>query len=201
LIVIDAVSSLVHGSNGLSWRFILSGAVAAVLLLFSLFLWSKDPTLYELFLIVPCVAVLIFILLLLLSIPRSRRASTKLLLATAAFIFTGIIGSRFEATLRPALRWALFSRKLELQVLSQTAQPSGTFKHVEWDGWGGAPVGDWTAYVVFDPADSLKGVAGRLHAGVVRGIPCDVLRIQRLGPRWYSVTLEVNEWWDRCRNE
>lgn len=175
--------------------------MGAILLLLSLFLFSKDPTLYELFLIVPCVAVLILILLLLLAVPRSRRTSTKLLLATAAFIATGIIGSRFETTLRPAIRWEFLSRKLKLQVLSQTAQSSGTFKHLEWDGWGGAPVGDWTAYVVFDPADSLKKVAGRLHPGVVRGIPCDVLRIQRLEPEWYSVTLEVNEWWDQCRNE
>lgn len=185
----------------MNWRFILIGTAAAILLLFSLFLFSNDPTLYELFLIVPCVALLIFILLLLLAIPRTRRSSAKLLLATAAFIVTGIIGSRFEATLRPAVRWAFFSRKLKLQVLSQTGQPSGTFKHVEWDGWGGAPVGDWTAYVVFDPADSLKTVTSRWHPGVVRGIPCDVLRVERLEPRWYSVTLEVNEWWDQCRNE
>jgi hypothetical protein len=175
--------------------------VASILLLFSLFLFSNDPTLYELFLIVPCVAVLIFILLLLLAIPRTRRASTKLLLATVAFIATGIIGSRFEETLRPAIRWAFFSQKFKLHVLSQTAQPSSTFKHVEWDGWGGAPVGDWTAYVVFDPADSLRTVTGRPHPGEVRGIPCRVLRVQKLEPRWYSVTLEVNEWWDQCGNE
>lgn len=185
----------------MSWRFILVGAVASILLLFSLFLFSKDPTLYELFLIVPCVAVLIFILLLLLAVPRTRRASTKLLLATAAFIATGIIGSRFEETLRPAIRWVFFSRKFKLHVLSQTAQPSGTFKHVEWDGWGGTPVGDWTAYVVFDPADSLRTVTGRPHPGEVRGIPCGVLRVQSLEPHWYSVTLEMNEWWDQCKNE
>ena len=184
----------------MNWRFILIGAVAAILLLFLLFLFSSDPTFDELFLIAPCVALLILLLLLLLAIPRTRHGSAKLLLATGAFIVTGIIGSRFDATLRPTVRWAFFSPRFKTQVLRQTDQPSGSLKHVEWDDWGGAPVGDWTAYVVFDPADSLKGVTGRLHPGVVRGIPCDVLRIQRLEPRWYSVTLEVNEWWDQCRN-
>lgn len=182
-------------------RFVIIGAAAAILLLFSLTLFASDPTLYELILIAPCVVFLLFILLLLLAIPRTRRGSAKLLLATAAFIATAIIGSQFEATLRPALRWAFFSRKFKSQVLSQTAQPSGTFKHVEWDGWGGAPVGDWTAYVVFDPTDSLENVTGRLHPGVVQGIPCEVLRVQKLEPRWYSVTLEVSEWWDTCKNE
>lgn len=183
------------------WRFILAGAAAAIFLLFSLILFSNDPTLDEMFLIVPCVALLILVLLLLLAVPRTRRSSAKLLLATAAFIVTGTIGSRFQATLRPSVRWAFFSRKLKPQVLSQTAHPSGTYKHVEWDGWGGAPVDDWTAYVVFDPADSLKALTGRLHPGVVKDIPCDVLSVQRLEPHWYSVTLEVNKWWDQCRHE
>jgi hypothetical protein len=28
------------------------------------------------------------------------------------------------------------------------SKANGQFKHIEWDGWGGGPVGDWTAYVV-----------------------------------------------------
>jgi hypothetical protein len=108
---------------------------------------------------------------------------------------------RFETTLRPVLRWAFFSHKFKQQVLSQTTQPNGTFRHIEWDGWGGAPVGDWTAYVVFDPEDSLKTMTGRWHPGVIRAIPCDVLRVRKLEPRWYSVELEVNEWWNNCTKE
>lgn len=184
----------------MNWRSILIGSAAAILLLLGLILFSPDPTWYELFLIAPCVAMLVFVLVLLLAIPRTRRISATLLLATAAFVATGIIGSRYEATLRPTVRWALFSHKFKAQVLRQADQPSGTFKHVEWDGSGGAPVGDWTTYLVFDPADSLKAVAGQLHPGVIRGIPCEVLRVQRLEPGWYSVTLEMNEWWDQCRN-
>jgi hypothetical protein len=87
------------------------------------------------------------------------------------------------------------------QVLSQSIQPAETFRHVEWDGWGGAPVGDWTAYVVFDPADSLQTVTSLSHPGVVQGIPCEVLRVQKLEPHWYSVTLEMNEWWDQCKSQ
>jgi hypothetical protein len=112
---IDAVESSEHGSDVLNWRFILTGAAAAVLLLSSLIVITSDPSLYELFLIAPCVAFLLLILLVLLAIPRTRRGSEKLLLATAAFIATAIITSRFEATLRPALRWAFFSRNSNLR--------------------------------------------------------------------------------------
>lgn len=184
----------------MNWLLVPIGALSAILLLFVLLLFCRDPTLYELFLIAPCIALLIITLLLLLTIPRTRRGSAKLLLATTAFIVTGIgiTGSRVDVTLRPTLRWAFFSRKFKSEALMQKDQPSGTFKHVEWDGWGGTPVGDWTAYVVFDPTDSLKSMADRLHPGVVKGIPCDVLSIQRMEPDWYSITLEMNEWWDQC---
>jgi len=184
----------------LDWRFTVIGTVTATLLLLLLFLFSSDPALYVLFLVVPCIALLIIVLLLLLIFRRTRRLSAGLLLATATFLGTGIIGMRFERTLRPKVRWALFSHKFKLQVLSQSNQPPGKFKHVEWDGWGGAPVGDWTAYVVFDPADSLNRVAGHAVSGRVRGIPCDVLEIQRLETHWYSVTLKMDEWWEQCRD-
>jgi hypothetical protein len=185
----------------LDWRFTVIGTGTATLLLLLLFLFSGDPTLYVLFLIAPCVALLTIVLLLLLIVRRTRRRSANLLLATVAFLGTGIIGLRFQDTLRPKVRWAFFSHEFKLQVLSQPNQPLDAFKHVEWDGWGGAPVGDWTAYVVFDPADSLNKVAGRAVSGRVSGIPCDVLNIKKLEPQWYSVTLQVNESWGQCIND
>ena len=121
-------------------------------------------------------------------------------MAIVVLMGTVLIGLRFEGTLRPKLRWALFSHKFKMQVLSQPNQPLDAFKHVEWDGWGGAPVGDWTAYVVFDPADSLNRMADLTAPGRVSGIPCDILEIKKLEPQWYSVTLQMDEWWEQCTN-
>jgi hypothetical protein len=184
----------------LNWRFAIIGAVTATLLLLLLFPFSRDPVLDILFLVTPCVVLLTLVLLLLLIIRRARRRSAELLLATLVFLVTANLGLRFEGTLRPKMRWGFFSHKFKSQVLSQPNQPPGTFKHIEWDGWGGAPVGDWTAYVVFDPADSLNKLADHSGLGKVEGIPCDVLNIKKLEPHWYSVTLQMDEWWEQCTN-
>jgi hypothetical protein len=191
------VTIVCTGGYEVGWRFTFIGMVTATLLLLLLFLFSGDPTLYLLFFVAPCVALLTIVLLLLLIVRRTRRRSAELLLATVAFLGAGIIGLRFEGTLRPKVRWAFFSHKFKLQVLGQPNQPRDAFKHLEWDGWGGAPVGDWTAYVVFDPADSLNTAV----SGKVRGIPCDVQNIKKLEPQWYSVTLQVNQWWEQCTND
>lgn len=147
------------------WPISIGGEVAAILLLFVLILPNNDATPCELFLITPCIAFLIFVLLLLLAFPRTLRGSAKLLLATAAFTATGIVGLRFEAKSRPTVRWTVFSSSSKAEALRQPDQPSGTFKHVEWDGRGGTPVGDWTAYGVFDTADSLESATGRWPGG------------------------------------
>jgi hypothetical protein len=185
----------------LSWRFPIIGTVAATVLLLLLFLFAGDPDLSFLFLVIPCVALLILALLALLIFGHRRRRSLELLLATLVFGLTLVMGLHFRNMLRPKVRWAFFSQKFKRQVLGEPGYPSGDFKHVEWDGFGGAPVGDWTSYVVFDPVDSLNAETNHENPGKIQGIPCDVLRIQKLEPHWYSVTLQVNEWWERCRND
>jgi hypothetical protein len=185
----------------LGWRNLIIGTAAAALLLFSLFLSPSDPDVWFVFVVIPCVALLVLVLLVLLILRHTRRRSAELLLITFAFMVIAMVGIHFESTLRPRLRWAFFSHKFKTEVLSQPSDSSGDFKHVEWDGSGGAPVGDWTTYVVFDPTGSLRTEAGRRNPGKIPGIPCDVQSIQRLEPRWYSVTLQVNEWWERCRKE
>jgi hypothetical protein len=185
----------------MGWRFPILGMAAATLLLILLYMSPGDPTLRIIFLAIPCVALLVLALLVLLIFRRTRRLSGELLLATLVFIAATSAGWRYEHTLRPAVRWAVLSHKLKREVLAQPDDAPGSLKHVEWDGWGGAPIGDWTSYVVFDPENSLKVVTNRPHPGFVRGIPCDVLSVQRLESRWYSVTLEMDEWWGRCRHE
>ncbi len=185
----------------LGWRIPAIGIVAAVLLLFSLFLFTSHPGVWVLFIVIPCLLLLALVLLVFLIFRRTRRRAAELLLATVVFVGVTMLGLLYQQTLRPAVRWAFLSQQFKTQVLNQSNDPSGDFKHIEWDGWGGGPVGDWTAYVVFDPTNSLQTEAGHEHPGKIQGIPCDVLSIQRLEPRWYSVTLEMNEWWDQCRKQ
>jgi len=100
--------------------------------------------------------------------------------------------------IRSYTRWFIRARRYKAEVL---AQPSvnGQLRHIEWDGWGGAPVGDWTVYLVFDPTDSLSATASRRESGKLGGIRCDVHEVRRLESHWYSVTLSMNEWWEQCK--
>ena len=67
----------------------------------------------------------------------------------------------------------------------------------EWDGWGGTPVGDWTAYVVYDPTNSLSAANNGDTSAKYREIPCNVVSVRRLEKDWYSVVLDMNEFWDK----
>jgi hypothetical protein len=100
--------------------------------------------------------------------------------------------------IRSNARWFARAHRYKSEVL---AHPSvnGQLQHIEWDGWGGAPVGDWTVYLVFDPTDSLSGAASHRSSGRFGGIPCDVDEVHRLESQWYSVTLAMNEWWEQCK--
>lgn len=115
----------------------------------------------------------------------------------AAFVISGAIAWN-SYTIRSNARWFAWAHRYKSEVL---AQPSvgGQLKHIEWDGWGGAPVGDWTVYLVFDPTDSLSRAAGHRSSGRFSGIPCDVDEVRRLERQWYAVTLTMNEWWEQCK--
>jgi hypothetical protein len=101
-------------------------------------------------------------------------------------------------TIRSRARWFASSGRYKAEVLAQSSV-SGQLKHIEWDGWGGTPVGDWTVYLVFDPTDSLSAAARSRASGKFSGIPCDVDEVRRLESHWYSVTLAMNEWWEQCK--
>jgi hypothetical protein len=114
-----------------------------------------------------------------------------------AFVISMAIACNSYA-MRSNARWFIRARRYKAEVL---AQPSvnGQLRHIEWDGWGGAPVGDWPVYLVFDPTDSLSAAASHRESGKLSGIPCDVDEVRRLESHWYSVTLSMNEWWEQCK--
>jgi hypothetical protein len=184
--------------TGFNWHLPMYAAVGAGSLLLFLFIYSQQGSLLYLLLIAPMVCLVCFVFLAAAVIRKRPRRSLSIFLTLVSFLAVSAALLKSEGTLRPWLRWLLWSGRFKAEVLAQTTPANGEFKHIEWDGWGGAPVGDWTAYVVFDPTDSLSAAANsRLH-GKFSGIPCSVDQVRQLESRWYSVTLGMNEWWDRC---
>jgi hypothetical protein len=113
-------------------------------------------------------------------------------IVVSAMTFLGI-----PSGLRPRVYW-LFSPRHYKQAVMNSPSPPNQLAHVEWDGdgWGGAPVGDWMGYVVFDPSDSLPQTGTRQPPRKIEGVPCDVVAVRRLERGWYSVVTDMNQFWD-----
>lgn len=184
--------------TGFSWHLPIYAAVGASSVLLFLFIYSQQGDLLYLFLIAPIVFLVCVVLVTVAAIRKRPRRSLSMLLTLVSFLAVSAALLKNEGALRPWLRWLLWSQRFKAETLAQPTPANGEFKHIEWDGWGGAPVGDWTAYVVFDPTDSLSAVAKSRSHGKFMGIPCDVDQVRQLESGWYSVTLGMNEWWDRC---
>ncbi len=94
---------------------------------------------------------------------------------------------------RDHARWFFLSGGYKAKVLAQA--PNEQLKHVEWDGWGFAGVGDTTAFLVFDPIDSLAGASEALPPVRAAGLPCEVVRVRRLDRQWYAVLFYTDSYW------
>src|SRR5580700_8483143 len=177
-----------------NWRMPLYAVLSATLVMLLLFVYDKDPVLSYLFLIVP-LGCLAFLILLVVAIIKRTRKTFFMLLTVVAFVFAAGALLKTQTLIRPSLRWLLWSRHLKAEVLAQPTQANEELKHIEWDGWGGAPVGDWTVYVVYDPTDSLSDAAKIGWSGTYKrykGVPCEVESVRRLESHWYSVVLGMN---------
>jgi hypothetical protein len=181
-----------------NWQLPLFAILAAAVLLLLLFFWSPDADLLYILVIGPAVCLACLTLLVIAVFRRRQRQALSIFLTLVGVLFVSIALLKYEPAVRPWLRWLVLSNRLKSQVLAQSTPESGQLRHIEWDGWGGTPVGDWTAYVVFDPTDSLSNAATDQSGGRFAGIPCHVDAVRRLETHWYSVTLSMNEWWDQC---
>ena len=181
-----------------NWRAPSYVVAAASVVFLWLMVWSSDSSILYMLLIAPTICITILVALGVELIRKRPRRALSILLTLVIFLAASVTLFWNEATLRPSLRWLLWSHSFKTEVLAQPTPANGELRHIEWDGWGGAPVGDWTAYVVFDPTDSLSAAAKSRSYGNFSGIPCNVSRVRRLESHWYSVELEVNQWWDRC---
>ena len=133
------------GREEFNWRLPIHTIAATSALLLLLFLWSPDADSLYIFIVAP-IACLVWLGLIIASAVR-RKFQRSLGMLLTLILFSLVSGTLLanEAALRPRLRWLLFARYFKAQVISQPIPANGELKHVEWDGWGGAPVGDWTA--------------------------------------------------------
>jgi hypothetical protein len=123
---------------------------------------------------------------------RGRQRLAALLVAVA-YVFAAILLKSNYSLARDHVRWLFLSNGYKAKVL---AQPRGEeLKHVEWDGWGFAGVANTTAFLVFDPTDSLAGATVALPPIKARALPCEVVRVRRLGRQWYAVLFYTDTYW------
>ena len=125
---------------------------------------------------------------------REWRFATALLLVYFASLF---LFSKIGYSIHNEARWVLVGSRYRENVLHQQVE-AGEFQHVEWDGWGGLGAGDTTAYLVFDPRDSLRAELRDHDYGKFTGIPCGASQVHRFASHWYAVTLYTDTDWKNC---
>jgi hypothetical protein len=164
--------------------------VSLVLIVLSLALASSDLG------TVLCFGIAVFSALALLAFGVAKKGRQRLsppLLVVGVYVLAAMLLLSNCSLVRDYVRWFVFSSGYKAKVLAQP--PSAELKHAEWDGWGFAGVGDTTAFLVFDPTDSLAGATVALPPVSAWGLPCEVVRVRRLGHQWYSVLFYTDTYW------
>ena len=118
-----------------------------------------------------------------------------LLVCLGALVFWAAYAVSF--TVRAPVRWALFRGEFKEEVQSLPEPPNGELKHIDWDGWGFTG-SETEVYLVFDPKDSLAGVAASGHPGKAGGVPCEFWEARRLEKSWYAVVFFTDQGWGDC---
>ncbi len=168
-----------------------------------LFVISDDLIQTLIFFLLTPTLVLAEVILVLLAALRRRRNFLWVAGAIGVFFLcsTALIAYQRDdpQCIRSMLRWTLLSPNYKSEVLAQKQPLDGTSKHIEWDGWGGTPVGDWTMYLVYNPSDSLRSSLKERKSRMVPGVPCPVDRVHQLAAHWYTVLYPMSCWWDDCK--
>jgi hypothetical protein len=114
------------------------------------------------------------------------------LFVVIAYVLAAMLLKSNYSLVRDHVRWLFLSGGYKAKVLAQP--PGEELKHAEWDGWGFAGA-DTTAFLVFDPTDSLAGATEALPPIKARALPCDVVRVRRLDRQWYAVLFYTDTYW------
>ncbi len=179
------------------WRWAFYAVTAAFLILLPLTIYGSDidEFLYLLF-VAPCIGLFFLIVAVFKKrhSGRQRLAIVGMVLAYWAVSALLVIG---REPLRTASRWLLFSGEYKRSVLAQPKPVNGELRHVNWDGWGWGGI-DTPVYLVFDPQDGLSNEAKDRAHGPFNGVPCEVDRVHRMQPHWYTVQFYTDTSWNHC---
>jgi hypothetical protein len=166
--------------------------------LLSLMVNHANDSFLFIMLIAPIVCFIGVLCLLIAAIRKRPRLCLSLSLALIGLVATSWSLERNEETLRPLIRWHLWSRRYKAEFMTRPDPTNGDLKHMEWDAWGFVPSGFNVTYLVFDPSDSLATASKARSQGRFAGIPCVVPRVFRLENQWYGVRFYTDEDWQNC---
>lgn len=163
--------------------------------LIALIVYSPYSVVLFAFVIAPVSTLIFLVLLAIFAIRKKWSQCLSLLSALLAFLVTSGALLWNQSLLRDHARWRARSQKFKSEVMAQPTPANGELKHVEWEATGFAGVATNTAYLVFDPSDSLS--LAPLPSDF-NGIPCRVLSARRLERDWYAVRFYTDKEWDDC---
>ncbi len=146
------------------------------------------------------IALLVFFFLLGLSLRGKRHLILSSVLMVLLFFASTWFMNRFADAAHEHARWLLSSRSSKEKVLATPEVPIGDFRHIEWDGWGFAGVGDTTVYLVYDPSEALSNqLTGKKQPAItLLGVPCGIWKAERMEDHWYLVTFYTDLSWYHC---
>ncbi|HTX15231.1 MAG TPA: hypothetical protein VMD77_08045 [Candidatus Baltobacteraceae bacterium] len=186
-----------------SWKTPLCASLLVIGVYVAMAFWAADSEFFASILFVAPALILVSICFIIFAVTPGGRQSRLTLLSTVPVLWLTAVAmfllvQKYDFAMRTTARWLIRSRKYKAEVLAQPNSTSGYFKHIEWDGWGFVPAGDTTAYLVFDPSDSLSAAARSHRPGKYSGIPCEVPEVNRLEKEWYTVVFYTDEDWTHC---
>jgi len=161
----------------------------------SLMVYSAYAEFLYLFFFAPIILLTCLALLVAAAIRKRPRKCLSVLFTLVAFLGASWVLWTNRGTIRPSIRWLLWSHRFKAEVLAQPAPTDGELRHMEWEATGFAGVANITVYLVFDPTDSLAVAAKNHSPGKFNGLPCEVVSVRRLESQWYSVLFYTDEAW------
>ncbi len=198
LIALRSRKNLPAPRDRVLWRMPMCALLVATGMLLSLMIYSADAPILYVFLIFPLLCFAGLLWLLSAAIRKKSLQCLSLALTLAGLVAISWSLDRNEGTLRPFLRWMLWSHRYKAELMAEPRPASGELKHFLWDESGIVPSGLTVVYLVFDPDDSLASAAKSKAPGQFDGIPCRVVRVFRLEKQWYAVTFYADEDWNNC---
>lgn len=173
-----------------NWQ--LAAAIAASLMLTGLALVRDEADLGALLCAAVGLLTGLFLIIVAVASPGRRRALVFSILAI--YLSGQILLLTHYALIRTHVRWLLLSQTYAARVLKQPPPADGDFRQTAWDGWGYGGQ-DTSAYLVFDPTNSLAAFLDKRPPINARGLPCSVAHVTRLENRWYAVTFYTDVYW------